>query len=75
MCMYTSMHVYMPMCMYVCLYINLYVCVPKHDLVCSLTSPSCHMSPWGHIMLSGPRWRVGLHQSRGCDERWGRDGA
>ena len=34
MCMYTSMHVYMPMCMYVCLYINLYVCVPKHDLVC-----------------------------------------
>ena len=32
-------------------------------------TPSCHMSPWGHIMLSGPRWRVGLHQSRGCDER------
>ena len=39
MCMYTSMQVYMPMCMYVCLYINLYVCVPKHDLVCSLDPP------------------------------------
>ena len=51
---------HMPMCICVCIIV--YVSVHKHDLVCSLDPPPiCVMSPWGCIMLSDPRWRVGLH--------------
>ena len=42
-------------------------------LFVALTPPICVMSPWGRIMLSGPRWRVGLHGMRGYGGRWGRE--